>query len=214
MAILAFGLTSCAGTQTDPLEGKTIYLIGDSYAANHERPYQEAWHYKVAARHHMVYKNLGINGNAIAFDRSDRGFGRQLVDRVDEFEPGADYVLVIAGHNDAIIISRGEDETVTFIRSLDTLCKELKAKFPDAKIGFVTPWAVDQPGFRTVCELIRVICADNGIAVLDAAATSGIQVNDPSFRAKYFQSPGDMAHLNAKGHDLLVDWGDEFLKNL
>ena len=51
----------------DPLAGKTINIIGDSYVANHRQPYENAWHYKVAARHGMTYNNYGRNGGAIAY---------------------------------------------------------------------------------------------------------------------------------------------------
>ncbi|WP_289640897.1 hypothetical protein [uncultured Muribaculum sp.] len=52
--------------------------------------------------------------------------------------------------------------------------------------------------------------------MLDAAHTSGIDVNNPEFRAKYFQGGGvnDTAHLNAAGHDLLLDYGEKFIRSL
>ncbi len=48
------------------------------------------------------------------------------------------------------------------------------------------------------------------------AYTSGIRVNDDSFRALYFQNKGvrDTAHLNDAGHNLLVPYGVAFLRLL
>ncbi len=60
----------------DDFSGKTMCVFGDSYVANHLRPYTEAWHSKVAERMGMKYINFGRNGSSIAFDRSKEGFGR------------------------------------------------------------------------------------------------------------------------------------------
>ena len=72
------------------------------------------------------------------------------------------------------------------------------------------------PYFKEVIEEIISTCGRYGIPVLDAAHTSGIDVNNPEFRAKYFQGGGvnDTAHLNAAGHDLLLDYGEKFIRSL
>ena len=198
---------------SDPLFGKVINIIGDSYVKNHVRPYTETWHYKVAKRHGMVYNNYGINGSSIAFDRTQSGFGKAMVDRFELMSDKADYVVIIAGHNDAGMISLMPDSAEVFIRRLDSLCSGIKAKFPEAGIGFVTPWAVDRPNFPEVTEEIRKACMKYGFKLLDATK-SIIEVNDRDFRARYFQSERDTAHLNPEGHDLLLDWGDGFFQSL
>ena len=197
----------------DKLCGKSIIVFGDSYVRNHLRPYTESWHYKVAERHHMRYYNYGINGSSVAFDRTEEGFGSAMVKRYETMVD-ADYVLVIAGHNDAGFVTRGEEYLTEFMKELDNLCSGLKEKYPHSKIGWVTPWGVDRDGFQTVIDAVKSTCARYGIDVLDAAQTSGINVNDPEFRKRYFQGPFDTAHLNADGHDLVVNWGDDFLKQL
>ena len=199
---------------SDPLLGKTVNVFGDSYVRNHNEPMQNTWHYKVAARHSMVYNNYGINGSSVAFDRSDRGFGVSMLDRFTEMSGEADYILVVAGHNDAFYITEHPDSTDILMGRLDLFCKGLKEQYPKAKVGFVTPWAVDRPNFPEVIAAIHGTCDKYGIKVLDAATTSGIKVNDPDFRKQYFQWETDTAHLNSAGHDLLVDWGDEFLRSL
>ena len=206
------------GTQTydlsDPLLGRTLNIIGDSYVRNHLEPMQYTWHYKAAARHSMVYNNYGINGSSIAFDRSDRGFGVSMLDRFTRMSHEADYILVVAGHNDAGYITEHPDSTDVLMERLDLFCRGLKEQYPGAKLGFVTPWAVDRPNFPEVIAAIHNTCDKYGIKVLDAVVTGGIKVNDPDFRKRYFQRQNDTAHLNAAGHDLLVDWGDAFLRSL
>lgn len=205
------------GAQTfdlsDPLLGKTLNIIGDSYVRNHVRSYAETWHYKAADRAGMVYNNYGINGNCVAFDRSGRGFGVSMLDRFSQMRADADYVVVIAGHNDASMLSMMPDSVGVFVESLDLFCKGLKEMYPKAGIGFVTPWAVDRPMFPEVTQYIREACEKYSFVLLDATQ-SEILVNDPEFRAKYFQSKNDTAHLNPAGHDLLVDWGEAFYRSL
>ncbi|MDO4159292.1 MAG: hypothetical protein Q4D41_02425 [Prevotellaceae bacterium] len=67
LALLLFGVVSFAQTN-DPLEGKRIGVLGDSYVKNHKRVVEETWHYKMAKRHNMIYYNYGRNGNCISID--------------------------------------------------------------------------------------------------------------------------------------------------
>lgn len=198
---------------SDPLYGKVVNVIGDSYVRNHARPYSETWHSKVARRHHMVYNNYGINGSSIAFDRTKSGFGAAMVDRYGEMSEDADYIILIAGHNDASMLSFMPDSVDVFKERLDLLLKGIKQDYPGAKVGFVAPWQLDQQAFTDVIGYITEACEENSVKLI-VAPQSLIDVNNEEFRAKYFQRRNDTAHLNDKGHDLLLDWGDEFLKSL
>lgn len=215
---LCAGALSAMAQQTSPeecpLKGKVICVIGDSYVRNHRRPVSETWHSKVAERLGMTYRNYGRNGGCIAFDRSREGFGKSILQRYKEMTDTADYVLVIAGHNDAEKIKTSSDSLQLLRDSLDALCRGLIQKYPRAKIAFVTPWNVPRPGFQETIRTILEVCAEHSIPVLNAAATSGIHVRDEQFRRIYFQAPNDTAHLNAEGHDLLLRWGESFLLGL
>ena len=46
------------------LFGKTMLVLGDSYVKNHRRPVTETWHYKLAEKYHMDYRNYG-NGSSM-----------------------------------------------------------------------------------------------------------------------------------------------------
>jgi hypothetical protein len=65
-----------------------------------------------------------------------------------------------------------------------------------------------------VIRAIQEACERHGFPFLNAATTSGIEVENPEFRKRYFQHPTDHAHLNPEGHDLLVPWGEQFLLSL
>ena len=211
---IVVGEASGEGKSTARLTGKVMNVIGDSYVRNHRRPFTETWHYKVAMKLGLKYNNYGRNGSSIAFDRSKEGFGKSILQRYNEMADTADYILVIAGHNDADKIKNSRDSLKMFRDSLEQLCRGLINKYPSSKIAFVTPWNVPRAGFKQVTNVILEVCKSHHIPVLNAAATSGIRVEDEQFRRKYFQGINDTAHLNDEGHNLLTDWGESFVLGL
>ena len=212
LLISLFLMQSCHNSHTP--EGKTICVIGDSYVRNHRRPIEETWHYKVADRLDMNYHNFGRNGACIAFNRDKEGFGPSLLERYRQIPDSTDYILIIAGHNDAYKIAERPELFELLCQRLDSLCMGLRTYYPQARIGFVTPWDVPRPGFKEVNTLIHEVCSKYEIPVYDAARHSGIHVADTAFRKQYFQGLKDQAHLNDAGHNLLVDKGEAFIRSL
>lgn len=214
LAILCCHSATAQGTQyADHLDNKTLLVFGDSYVKNHREPMEHTWHYKAAQRHNMRYANAGRNGSSIAFDRTRDGFGPSMLTRLNDINMSADYVIVIAGHNDADLIKDSADSLAMFRDAMHQLCARLTDKFPTARIGFVTPWNVNRPGFRQVINTIVEVCGEWSIPVLRADTESGIHVRSEDFRQRYFQN-GDTAHLNDAGHDLILNWADRFLTSL
>ena len=195
---------------------KILNVIGDSYVANHRRPKEEAWHSKMAAEMGMKYNNYGRNGSCVAFDRTHDGkwnFGPALWVRYTAMDPDADYVLVIGGHNDADKVKENADSLRMFADSLEVLLTGIEKLCPKAKIGYVTPWNVDRPGFAPVCKVIRKVCKRHHVPVLmNCTDKSIIKVRDADFRKQYFQDANDTAHLNAAGHDLFLPVAREWFK--
>lgn len=196
------------------LYGKTIIMFGDSYIQNGGRPIEESWHYKLALKYNMDYYNFGLNGNCIAYDRTSEKCGFPLYERVSELPDKADYVIVCAGHNDAVIIHHNGEGTDYFRSKMEVLCKELLAKFPNAKICFITPWSVPLPMYPETIATMQEVCDEFGIPVFDASKSGGIHVRFLGFRRLYFQGSNDMAHLNAKGHDLFAPRVERYLLKL
>ncbi len=198
---------------------KVLNVIGDSYVANHKRPAEEAWHSKLAKELGYTYHNYGRNGSCVAFDRTHDGrfnFGPAMWVRYTAMATDADYVLIVAGHNDAEKVGENVDSLQMFADSLDVLLTGIERLCPKARIGYVTPWYVDRPGFAPVCKVIQKVCKKHRIPVLmNYDKKCIIQVRDEKFRKQYFQAPNDMAHLNAEGHDLFLPVAKQwFLKRV
>lgn len=198
---------------------KVLNIIGDSYVANHRRPKEEAWHSKLAAELGYTYNNYGVNGSCVAFDRTHDGkynFGPAMWVRYTKMDPSADYVLIVAGHNDADKVGESADSLKMFADSLEVLLTGIEKLCPKARIGYVTPWYVDRPGFAPVCNVIKKVCKRHHIPVLwNYDKKCIIKVRDREFRKRYFQGADDTAHLNDKGHDLFLPVGKAwFLKEM
>ncbi len=199
---------------------EVMNVIGDSYVANHSRPKEEAWHYKLAQERGYVYNNYGKNGSCVAFDRTHDGkynFGPAMWVRYTSMDPSADYVIIIAGHNDADKVNNNADSLRMFRDSLEVLISGIEQLCPKARIGYVTPWYVDRPGFKQVCNVIKQVCKKYHIPVLwNYTEKCIIKVRDADFRRQYFQGPNDTAHLNGAGHDLFLpvatQWFDNYLR--
>lgn len=200
--------------QDAPLYGKTIVLFGDSYVANHVRPIEETWHYKLAVKYNMEYHNFGWNGNCVAYDRTAENFGPPMYERYVTLPEKADYIVVCAGHNDATRMAKLGEGTELFREKLKLLIERLIARYPSAKLCFVTPWKVPSPMFPEMTEVLLEVCASYSVPVFDATRYSGIYVWDEPFRRIYFQSPFDTAHLNSAGHDLFLPKMEHFLLGL
>ncbi|NPD92560.1 SGNH/GDSL hydrolase family protein [Xylanibacter muris] len=206
------GLTAAATAQTTGLSGKQIGVIGDSYVRNHRDKIENTWHYKFAVKHGMEYFNYGRNGNCISIDLKQWGEG--MYKRYKTMKDSLDYVIVIAGHNDA---SRLDSiGTKLFSERLDTLCRGLRTKYPEAGIIFFTPWKCS--GFEgsdreKVTDIMKKVCAGYGFPVFDAARKSNIKADNVQFRTRFFQGKDgkDTAHLNARGHDLFLPVAEKFL---
>lgn len=214
--LLAFVITISmdASAQTDPLQGKRIGVIGDSYVKNHRDPVENAWHHKLAKKHGMKYYNYGRNGSCVSIDM--KTWGPAIVHRYQEMEDSLDIVVVVAGHNDAARLANAVTDSTTTLayyrKQCSELCQGLIEKFPEAYIFWFTPWANDNPNFEVIVNTTKEICGSMGIPVFDACHNSNIFARSDKFRQIYFQGgKRDHAHLNSKGHDRFLPIAEHFI---
>lgn len=214
--LLAVAMTVClrVSAQVDPLKGKRIGVIGDSYVKNHQNPVEYAWHYKLAKKHGMTYYNYGRNGSCVSIDM--KTWGPAVVNRYKQMNDSLDIIVVIAGHNDAARLADSVTDSTTTLdnyrQQCTKLCKGLIEKYPKAYIFWFTPWANDNPNFKIIVNTTKEICGSMGIPVFDAYHNSNIFARDDNFRKIFFQGgTHDHAHLNSKGHDRFLPIAEHFI---
>lgn len=200
--------------RSSPLYEKKIVVFGDSYVQNAGRPIEETWHHKLAEKYNMEYHNWGSNGVCLAYEWQTEEFGPPMYESYTNLPDSTDYIIVIAGHNDAVLMDRYSEGTEYFRSKLDLLCAGLRKKYTKAKICFVTPWAVPRPMYEETTQTIEEVCESYGIPVFNSALHSGVHVRFRGFRRLYFQNENDYAHLNDKGHDLFFPKIEHFLLSL
>lgn len=200
------------GVVNSAMSGKVINMLGDSYVANNADPVTETWHYKMAKKYGMVYNNYGQNGNGMVTDKAN---GDPMISRYGQMG-SADYVIVIGGKNDY----NQQISLDNFKTGVDNLITGLSAKYPNAKIAFMTPWNNQgHDGNRKFklnqySQVIEDECLVYGIPCFNSSKQSGVRVWDEGFRKKYMQSDSDVSHLNPAGHDYFEPRGEAFIAGL
>lgn len=212
--------------QNISLHGKKLVAIGDSMvqglslsdAAN------QTWVSKIASRNGMRHKNYGMNGTALSYNDVYDGQLRKedsVIGRYSSMDDDADYILVYAGTNDIYnsipLGERDSDDSTTICGAVHTLCQGLQAKYPNGKIGFITPY---DPGFgneayqsaQLYIDAIVQVCSEHGIPVFDNSKDGGIDWQDPVQAASYTMEEG--GHLNEAGMEYVSYRYEAFLKSL
>ena len=198
--------------EIDPLAGKSIGVFGDSYVRNHREPIEKTWHYKFAQKHGMDYYNYGRNGSAVAMDRER--FGPAMYKRYKEMRDSLDYIVVIAGHNDASLLDTiGIDN---YKEKLAVLCEGLIERYPTSHILFFTRWTCkdfEGSDSEQVVDATIDVCGRYSIPVFDAARNGNIYAQSDAFREIFFQNQGknDTAHLNEDGHERFLPVAEHFI---
>ena len=213
---IAIAFIANMSAQTNPagnsLKGKSIAVFGDSYVQNHRESYTKTWHYKFATKYGMRYQNFGLNGNCVSIDTEQ--FGPAMYKRYTVLPDTLDYLIIVAGHNDAGRLDRITPKV--YEEKATLLCRLLKERYPNTKMAWFTPWRVKGyygGNFQTVADITAKVCQEFGIPVFNSAADYTIKADSDEFRSKYFQNKGinDRAHLNDEGHDLFEPIAEQFL---
>ncbi len=213
--------------------GKIIIFLGDSITEGVGASKTEnRWTDLVGAEGEFAQAhNFGVSGTRIAPQVSEQsdGWSESYVARVDRMPDVADYILVFGGtndygHGDAALGRLGDRTPDTFYGATDTLLVKLKAKYPKAKIGVLTPIhranenrVYNEFGVRNCACLAdyvkaeKEVCLLHQIPVLDLYETSGIYPDEEANRKAY--AP-DGLHPNDAGYRILADQILAFLQTL
>lgn len=205
------------------LQGKKVNFLGDSITHGTGASCNENCYVSVFGRiSGAEVRNYGIGGTRIARQKTptepvwDNG---DFVMRADGMDSDADVVVVFGGtndygHGDAPLGSFESHDVYTFYGALRTLCEKLIAKYPKAKIVFMTPThrcaenkLINERGIRNVAtlsqyaDIIKEVTKYYAIPVLDLYAVSGMQPEVEVLKQTYMP---DGLHPNDAGHEKIA----------
>ena len=215
------------------LKGKKINFLGDSITEGSGVQNPENIYWNVIARETgAVCRGYGIGGTRIARKRVPSAYpvhDQDYLMRADTMDPDADVVVVFGGTNDFghgdAPIGRMEDRSeYTFYGAMHLLCQKLLARYPDAKLVFMTPLhrlsedvTVNEIGLPLQTNLEGFVNVEKevarfyGIPVLDTYAMSGMQPKFEPVRERFMP---DGLHPNDAGHRKMADLLVGFLRML
>lgn len=205
---------------TNYLSGKKIVAIGDSKVQGHSLSDAagQTWFAKLAIRNGMTRVNYGINGTYLSNKQYVSGGNTYegVVKRYLSMDNDADYVLVFAGTNDAhnSIVPMGTDDSTddtTFKGALNILCDGLLTKYPNKKIGFITPYFRNS-NYPPYIEAIKTICKKYSIPVFDNSENGGVCWTNAAQVSAI--TLGDTYHLNELGMERASYAYEAFIRSL
>ena len=202
------------------LEGKKLLAIGDSYVKGHTSPESDTWVSQLATRNNMTKYVYAQNGISVAHPTTTTNNG--IVDMLDTIVSevdSTDYILFLAGHNDAnaslnggsaVPIGTNDDSTkTTYKGSLNIIIETLLDNYPTAKILFLTPF--ERYGTEEAyVTAMQEICAKWSIPCFDNYHNSGICWQNDEQRLIYESAN---LHFNQAGHERISCMYESILKN-
>ncbi len=207
-------------TEANVLYGKSILAIGDSYVAGHTSPVADTWISQLAARNNMTKYVYAENGISVSHPTTVAKNG--LVDKMSTIinqVKDVDYVVFLAGHNDAnaslnggsaVPIGTDDDATsATYKGSLNIIIATSLNNYPTAQILFLTPFERygTEEAYVTAME---EICAKWSIPCFDNYHDSGICWQNAAQKEAYESAN---LHFNKAGHERISYIYETILKN-
>lgn len=209
------------GTVENVLSGKKILAIGDSFVKGHTLSESQTWVAKIANRNNMTYKISAINGAPIAYKSGQTHTAIvKTIDSTISANPSMDYVVLMAGHNDANpdlnggkaieIGSNTDNVDTTFKGALNIIIGKLLTAYPTAKILFLTPF-LRRDNEELYVEAMKEICGIHQVPCFDNYHSVGLSFKN-SAQAKAYELSNSL-HLNEAGQERISYVYESLLKN-
>ena len=218
------------------LNGIKANFLGDSITEGCGTTSQENVYHGVLKKnaHLAVVRNYGVGGTRIARQseiKEPNPRDEDFIMRAQTMDLDADLIVVFGGTNDygngQAALGEITDNTVfTFYGAVHFLCEDLKNKYPNAKIVFLTPmhrwnecgglgtWKPEGVVQHPLCDYVEAIkeaCAMHEIPVLDLFNDEDLPINDNDFRR---ECAPDGLHPNDAGHEIIARKLQAFLETL
>lgn len=208
-------------SSASPLQGKKLLAIGDSFVKGHTLTEDKTWVAKIAQRNGMTKYVYATNGVSLAYASGQSATALvNTMGTITAQVPSADYILLLAGHNDAnpdlnggsaIPIGADTDTgNTTFKGALNQTINALLDAYPTAKLLFLTPFnrrGIEEP----YVEAMKEVCGNWCVPCFDNYHSSGICFQSDAQAGAYELS--DSLHLNEAGQERISRLYESILVN-
>lgn len=204
---------------TSSLYGLKWGVVGDSIstlgylAGGNEYPGQ------IANEFNLTLNNLAIPGSLITKSNKPGHTDTHMCEKVLQLDTDCDVVTVAGGVNDlrynVPLGVMGDTNIETFYGAMDTLCKNLIARFPNKPKAIFTPlkYRNNNENLKPYVNAIKEVAQRYAIPVLDNYSVSDLQPDITAINTVYFANQ-DGLHPNALGHEILARTIRNFLNQL
>lgn len=183
--------------ENNPLFGKSLYCVGDSVcegAGSNKYSYADI----IAEKNNMILTKDGIGGTTYSVID---GKNNSICERIASVEGNFDYVLIEGIFNDifasinigqltADYNSTVDNKTVT--GALEEICRNIKKKFPEAKILFIIPHKLSfsngvlYANQNKYFDAVRAVSEKYQIKHIDLDKISGLACYNEEWLKNYF----------------------------
>lgn len=191
--------TSISNTQVVDFSGLTYSALGDSitygFTGDHSKPpfYNN---YPNVVKSLVGFNKVNNYGQVgYLFSRHSNPAFKSMIDMVSTIDADSDVISVMGGINDfanyAQLGSLNSNDEYTIYGALNKICSDLKTKFPNAFVFFMTPLPLSADNLSTinntsysvadVCTAIKKVCNKYGILVLDTNSLGNFDTMSDSF---------------------------------
>ena len=198
-----------SGSSSSRWSGKTWNALGDSNTEDNFRADKKYLDY-IATRINCITNNYGYSG----YGYLDKGDGKNVYSKIEQMDPGADLITVLAGGNDVGYVHNStiplgnfgdSDPSQSFYGALDHTIKMLVDKYPTKTVAALSQVKRGEGREETIQSMVKAlkdVCGKYGVPVLDLYNGGNIH----AYNSEYIsQCMPHGVHLNDLGSEL-ISW--------
>lgn len=189
---------------------KTWNCLGDSITAN-DRPNVTNYQYIIANKFNIDINNYGISGSTIANGNNP------MCERYQNMSNDADIITIMGGTNDigTEIGTINDTTSSTFYGALNILLSGLINKYPNKRIGFISPIQRrnNNQNLENYVIAIENACKKYSIPFLDLYHFGGLYPAINIINNTLFDN-SDGLHPNTEGHKIIANKIQSFINSL
>ena len=205
-----------------PYKGKKWVVFGDSLTEANSRTTKN-YHGYVADDLGFSVTNMGVSGTG--YKRRD-DVSNAFYQRISNVPLDTDVITIFGSFNDlgaSVPLGTASDTgTDTLGGAINTTLDKLNSRLPVVPVGIIspTPWETSEPWNDSnkatqYVKLLKDICKNRGLPLLDLYYSSGLRPWDAEYRLlMYSRDGGSGTHPDEKGHKFFYPQVREFIKTL